>query len=60
MYIRVERNGKYENCSFTDLTEIEQRHFLAGLDLRRITSMCLVLADELRGIAEELDLYREN
>lgn len=60
MYVRVVRNGKPENCCFTDLTEAEQRNFLNSLDRHSLVVMSMVLADVLRGIAEELNLYRED
>lgn len=52
IYIRVNRDGKYCNRCFTDLTKDEQKAYLGDLNERALERMCLTLADELRGFGE--------
>lgn len=52
VYVRVQRDGRFVNLSFTDLTRQEQENFLGDLNERALERMCLVLADTLRNVGE--------
>ena len=56
IFVRVQRDGKFNNICFTDLTENEQRAFLGDLNERALERMCLILAKTLRTIGEEARL----
>lgn len=58
VYVRVERDQKYHNLSFSDLAEDEQDNFLCRLDKGGLQRMCKLLANELRTIGDELDVVR--
>ena len=52
VYIRVERNGKGQTLSFTDLIEPEQQKYLATLDRDGLERMCMLMASAVRGIGD--------
>ena len=57
-YFRIQRNGKWQNICFSDLTEIERDTVMKDRDERWLKSMCAHLAECLREIGEELDIIR--
>lgn len=59
VYFRVERDWKYDDVCFTDLTDEERRRILEGQSVNWLKSMCLHLANALRSIGDELDLEME-
>lgn len=60
IYFRIERNGKYENVCFSDMTESEQREVLKDKPIRFVIEVALEMAKRLHEIGEELDLeYRD-
>lgn len=52
VYVRVERNGKSQTLSFTDLIEPEQQKYLATLDREGLERMCILMAGAVRGIGD--------
>jgi hypothetical protein len=52
VYVRVERNGKGQILSFTDLIEPEQQKYLATLDREGLERMCMLMAGAVRGIGD--------
>ena len=56
VYVRVERNGKGQTLSFTDLIEPEQQKYLATLDRDGLERMCMLMASAVRGIGDLLGL----
>ena len=52
VYVRVERNGKSQTLSFTDLIEPEQQKYLATLDREGLERMCMLMAGAVRGIGD--------
>lgn len=52
VYVRVERNGKGQTLSFTDLIEPEQQKYLAMLDREGLERMCMLMAGAVRGIGD--------
>ena len=60
IYFRIERNGKFENVCFSDMTEAEQREVLKDKPIIFVTEVALEMAKRLHEIGEELDLeYRD-
>ena len=52
VYVRVERNGKGQTLSFTDLIEPEQQKYMATLDREGLERMCMLMAGAVRGIGD--------
>lgn len=52
VYVRVERNGKGQTLSFTDLIEPEQQKYLETLDREGLERMCMLMAGAVRGIGD--------
>ena len=52
VYVRVERNGKGQTLSFTDLIEPEQQKYLATLDRDGLERMCMLMAGAVRGVGD--------
>ena len=52
VYVRVERNGKGQTLSFTDLIEPEQQKYMATLDRDGLERMCMLMAGAVRGIGD--------
>lgn len=59
IYFRVERNGKYENICFTDMTEKEQLATLNGLSFEASKKMCMWLARIVRNLGDMFDVSAE-
>lgn len=51
VYYRVNRNGKWENHCFSDLTKTEQEAFMSTLSPEGLKRICLVLSESLRTLA---------
>lgn len=56
VYFRVERDGKWENICFSDLTDDEQLAVLSYKTIDWLKTMCLRLSDVIRCIGDEFDL----
>lgn len=55
-YNRVQRDGRYENVCFTDLTHDEQEAVLANYDTNALKRTCFMLADILRTYGESYNI----
>lgn len=55
-YFRVERDGKWENICFSDLTELERGKVMAGKGIPWLTSLVEHLADTLHAIGDAFDI----
>ena len=56
IFIRTECDGKWCNRCFTDLTSYEQQDFLDSLDMKGLRRMCLIMAETLRKVGDQLDI----
>jgi hypothetical protein len=56
-YFRVERNGKYENLCFSDMTETERGKVMAGKGVPWFISLSNCLADSLHAFGDAFDVY---
>lgn len=59
-YFRVERDGKWENICFSDLTEQERGKVMAGKGEPWLISLIEHLADTLHAIGDAFDIYSRN
>lgn len=57
-YFRVNRDGKWQNICFTDLTHEERDKVLEGRTAEWLKSLCVYLADVINGIGEQFDIVR--
>lgn len=55
-YFRIQRDGKWQNLCFTDLTPQERESIMEGRDAQWLRSLCNHLADCIVTIGEEFDL----
>lgn len=58
VYFRIERDGKWQNICFSDLTEEEMDYILERKSKIYIIELCKILGKTLRKIGDELDLVR--
>lgn len=56
VYFRVQRDGKWNNICFSDLTDGEKQNVLDGKTDEWLRSMCVMLSNVIRCIGDELDL----
>lgn len=56
-YFRVERDGKWQNICFSDLTETERGKILADKGVPWLISLVEHLAHSIRGMGDTLDIY---
>lgn len=56
-FFRVERDGKWQNICFSDLTAQERKKVTAEKNALWLQSLAIRLAERLRSIGDELDLY---
>ena len=59
IYFRVQRNGKWENACFSDLTQEEMERVMKNRDVDWLKSMCIQLGKTIRRIGDELDIVYE-
>ena len=57
VYFRINRNGKYENICFSDLTEEEMKHVMYGKGVEWLENLCIILGETIHKIGDELDIY---
>lgn len=58
-YFRVKRNNKWQNVCFSDMNTEERLEVLKDKDIEFVKRLCLIMADELRRLGDELDVIRE-
>ena len=56
VYFRVERDGKFESVSFSDLTDEQMRAVLEDRTAGRLREMCVILGKRIREIGDQLDI----
>ena len=59
IYFRVQRDGKWDNVCFSDMTEDEMNNIMEGRDANWLKSMCVQLGKTIRNIGDQLDLVCE-
>ena len=59
-YYRVERDGKYVNRCFSDLTDEEQTEFLSRIEKDGFIRMCKELAAIIRRIDDQFGIMGES
>lgn len=59
VYFRMERDGKWCNVCFSDLTEDERNEVIDGWDVEQLKKMCNIMASYLRTLGDELDVVCE-
>ena len=60
VYFRIERNGKWENICFSDLTENEMKHVMKDRDEEWLKSLCMILGKTIRRIGDVFSLVMED
>lgn len=58
VYFRVERDGKFESVSFSDLAEEQMRDVLKSHSKEWLLEMCIILGKRIREIGDQLDIVR--
>ena len=58
-FFRVQRDGKWQNICFSDLSNAERDQICHGKSKEFLQSLCLHLADVIREIGEEFDIVKE-
>lgn len=56
VYFRVERDGKWENICFSDLTKDERNKVMEGRDVGWLKRLCDYLGDVIYSIGDGFDL----
>ena len=56
VYFRVERDGRYQNICFSDLTPDERAEILNGRSEEWLRNLCIILADTIKHIGDALDI----
>ena len=59
-FFRIQRDGKWENICFTDLTEEERNKVCEGRSAEWFKGLAFHLADRLQMIGENLDIVCMN
>lgn len=57
-YFRVERDGKWQDICFSDLTHAEREKMCEGRSAEWLASLCYHLADCIKDIGDQLDIVR--
>lgn len=55
-YFRVNRDNKWQDICFSDLSSEERLEVLKGKDVAFLQRLCLILADTIKEIGEQFDL----
>lgn len=59
VYFRVNRDGKWDNICFSDMTKEERNKVMENRDSGWLQSMCQILADTIINIGEQFDIVSE-
>ena len=59
IYFRVQRDEKWGNACFSDLTQEEMERVMENRDIDWLKSMCIQLGKTIRRIGDELDIVCE-
>lgn len=58
-FFRVNRNGKWQEICFSDLTKAEKYDVMEGKSRDWLQTMCIALADTIRNIGDTLDIRKD-
>lgn len=59
VYFRVQRDSKWDNVCFSDLTDAEKVEVMSGRNEEWFKSMCIILANTIRKIGDEFDIVAD-
>lgn len=59
VYFRVERDGRWCNVCFSDMTEEERNKTMEDKDIEWLKRMCHLMTGYLRAIGDELGIVYE-
>lgn len=59
VYFRINRNNKWQNICFSDLTEEEMVGVLEGRSEQWLKNLCKILGNTIRNIGDQLDIKRD-
>ena len=59
VYFRVQRDDKWDNVCFSDLTDTEKVEVMKNRDPEWLKSMCIILANTIRKIGDEFDIVTD-
>ncbi len=59
VYFRIQRDGKWENICFSDLTPEERVEVMKDRGEEWLKILCCILADTIRNIGDEMGLVGE-
>jgi hypothetical protein len=59
VYFRVQRNDKWENICFSDLTEEEQDEMMKDRSEEWLKSLCKILGNSIHKVAEQFEIFRQ-
>ena len=59
VYFRVQRDDKWDNVCFSDLTDTEKVEVMKNRDTEWLKSMCIILANTIRKIGDEFDIVAD-
>lgn len=60
VYFRIERDGKWDNVCFSDLTSEEMDKVLEDRSVNWLRSLCKVLGETIKDIGNEYDICDES
>lgn len=56
VYFRVQRDGKWDNVCFSDMTQDEMEDVMNNRDIDWLKSMCIQLGKTIRDIGDQFDI----
>lgn len=59
VYFRVERDGKWDNVCFSDLTKEERNKVMEGRNIEWLKQLCNYLGDVIYSLGEGFDIFGE-
>ena len=59
VYFRVQRDDKWDNVCFSDLTDTEKVEVMKNRDAEWLKSMCIILTNTIRKIGDEFDIVAD-
>lgn len=59
VYFRVQRDGKWDNVCFSDLTDEEKMKAMNDRNIEWFKSMCIILGNTIRKIGDEFDIVAD-
>ena len=54
VYYRIQRNGKYKNVDFAEMTSLERRYVMANLERVEHEILVMILSDELNNKSNKI------